>query len=632
MKKLRLVVPALAALASFEARSAEIISWANPAGGDWNIAANWSLNRVPQPEDTAVISLAGAYTVNLSGPISVGSLAVGRGANSPTLANNGHNITIGADSAIAENATLLFSGGTLDGPGNLNVRGAIAWSGGVVAGAARIIVEPTGLMTLTGSDEKKLDSGRVLENSGRIIWTDGRFDLNSGADLGAGRIENLEGATFDVRGEALWLRASGFGDLPYGTTWPSFQNYGTIVRSAGEGEFWLDVPFSNYGALRAETGLTRFKYTAGNRGTMHASLGATIAGHMVFNDSGFNALAGEGTYLVDTGVDQFFASYTVENLRMVSGRLFGPGDITVTGGMHWTGGLMGNSGRTIIQSGVTLTMDGPGEKEINDGRILENHGSIIWIEGNLDLNGWGSGPSGRIENAASGVIDARATARAFVNGYSELEPDPFHILNNVGTFRKTVPGELTFDVPLVNSGVVEIQQGVLIINKRLQLEPTGRLKFPISRSTHGLIRINTEQQFNGALEVELLDGFVPQEGAEFQIIATAVPSSGNFATLLGAALPNGLFLNPIYDVSGVKLVATPIRPNIRFPSNAAGQFRLTGIAGQRYRIQATTTLLDNDWITIDTPTIPENGYLDFSDPRAHEHSFRFYRAFFVQSP
>ena len=35
------------------------IRWTNPAGGDWDTAANWDLNRVPVAADDAVIDTAG---------------------------------------------------------------------------------------------------------------------------------------------------------------------------------------------------------------------------------------------------------------------------------------------------------------------------------------------------------------------------------------------------------------------------------------------------------------------------------------------------------------------------------------------------------------------------------------------
>jgi hypothetical protein len=42
------------------------ISWTNPAGGDWDVASNWSTDTVPTSSDDVTISAPGAYTVTIS--------------------------------------------------------------------------------------------------------------------------------------------------------------------------------------------------------------------------------------------------------------------------------------------------------------------------------------------------------------------------------------------------------------------------------------------------------------------------------------------------------------------------------------------------------------------------------------
>ncbi|MDH4044221.1 MAG: Ig-like domain-containing protein, partial [Gemmatimonadota bacterium] len=54
------------------------VAWINPAGGSWNVGANWSTGTVPSPADTAVIDLAGTYTVTeVDAVVTVGRLVVG---------------------------------------------------------------------------------------------------------------------------------------------------------------------------------------------------------------------------------------------------------------------------------------------------------------------------------------------------------------------------------------------------------------------------------------------------------------------------------------------------------------------------------------------------------------------------
>src|SRR4051794_38273246 len=52
------------------------ITWTNPAGGSWDEASNWNLNRTPTGGDAVVIpDLPGSPTINYStGPTTIDSL------------------------------------------------------------------------------------------------------------------------------------------------------------------------------------------------------------------------------------------------------------------------------------------------------------------------------------------------------------------------------------------------------------------------------------------------------------------------------------------------------------------------------------------------------------------------------
>src|SRR5688572_12817815 len=57
------------------------VMWINPAGGNWNVAANWQdgvgINRVPTVSDDVTISLSGTYTVTLNVAATVNTLTIG---------------------------------------------------------------------------------------------------------------------------------------------------------------------------------------------------------------------------------------------------------------------------------------------------------------------------------------------------------------------------------------------------------------------------------------------------------------------------------------------------------------------------------------------------------------------------
>ena len=101
------------------------VVWINSAGGDWEGPLNWSTGKVPGPGDDAVIDVPGITVTH--------GAAVDDQVNSlmckDTFTFTNGSLTMAADSAIN---MLNVSGGTLGGPGNLTVSGALNLSGGLI--------------------------------------------------------------------------------------------------------------------------------------------------------------------------------------------------------------------------------------------------------------------------------------------------------------------------------------------------------------------------------------------------------------------------------------------------------------------------------------------------------------------
>ena len=125
--------------------------------------------------------------------------------------------------------------GTLTGPATVNVSGLTAWSGGAMTGAG--VTNANGGMTISDNVSGPTLSGRTINNAGTAIVTS-TFGLWSNGGI----FNNLATGTFDIRANTTF---SNFG----GAT-PTFNNSGTLIRSAGTGTTIFDfIAFNNTGIV-----------------------------------------------------------------------------------------------------------------------------------------------------------------------------------------------------------------------------------------------------------------------------------------------------------------------------------------------------------------------------------------------
>jgi len=90
------------------------IKWAGAQSGDWSVASNWDLNRVPIASDHVLIGVNGSYTVTLDTNTTVTGLTLD--APQATFATaSGTTLTItGADSVFNHNSGNTRFNGNLE--------------------------------------------------------------------------------------------------------------------------------------------------------------------------------------------------------------------------------------------------------------------------------------------------------------------------------------------------------------------------------------------------------------------------------------------------------------------------------------------------------------------------------------
>ncbi len=165
---------------------------------------------------------------------------------------------------------------------------------------------------------------------------------------------------------------------------------------------------------------------------------------------------------LSAGTASVDAPVTVANLLLAGGNVAGASTLTVTGsGSAWTGGSLVGTGTLAIASGATFAISGTGNRGFsradgngNNGRTIENSGTVVWT-GSAQLLG---GDGARILNLAGGLFDLQSDSTLGYSGSGSQAT-----FANAGTFRKSAgTGTSTVSgTPFTNTGTVSVQTGTL---------------------------------------------------------------------------------------------------------------------------------------------------------------------------
>ena len=519
------------------------IVWANPAGGDWNVAANWSPPAVPGTTDSAFISSNVTVTVNSA--VECRNLTLGSASSSPTLT----------------------------GSGTFSIVGNLVWSSGTMSGSGRTIIAEGAALNIANPGTVSLTT-RTLENGGNVVWS------------GAGMI-NCDTAVMTNRPGALFL-AQNAARFNFNGGSSRFDNAGTFRKSGNGGTttMGLSITFNNYNLVEILSGTLQLDQGGENSGTFDLGTGTTLKSTGTFSSTAASSIAGAGnltvsgltqsggtanlaglvnlsgtntfsggtanltghyictnnTLIISGGTANFNATGSVlpAVVNLSSGTLGGSQVVTIGSVMNWTGGGMSGSGRTIIPAGVTLNLAHAGGVFLN-GRTLENGGTVLWTGANQI-------------GMSSAVITNRAGA-LFHNldaGYIYASGSRF---DNAGTFRKSAnTGLTTFGVNFfTNYGTVDIRSGILWAAAGYAASSNALLSCALGGTNvgtgYGRLQVSSTLTLNGALRVDLLPGFTPATNDNFTVVTgtrsgtfTSFTYPSNRVTMLLSNTPNSVIL------------------------------------------------------------------------------------------
>ena len=374
------------------------ISWDAGAGTTaWATLTNWSPNRLPTSADDVCIPelVAGVEVLHSTGTNAVNSIA---GPGGLQVSGGTLSFSLGSPGL----GQLVLTGGTLSGTGDLPVDSGFTWSAGAMTGSGTTrVTDPT----LSGSSNKNLSGGRILQTLGTTTWTGaGPLRVDTAAE-----IEN--GGTWDAQGNATLANLGSAG---------GFQNASGSVfqKSAGGGTTSVEVPFDNAGTVSVQSGTVSFSGGSSTTGSFQGSAGTTVqfaggvhtlavgsslavptvvvsgssldvSGIYVASTSTFSGGAAVsfpsaatvlgigGLTIAGASVD-FSSGEAIEGtfLSFLNGTLSGADDVTFET-MGWSAGTMTGPGTTTVHRS---DLTGSGVKALSAGRVLRNdlHGPVFW--------------------------------------------------------------------------------------------------------------------------------------------------------------------------------------------------------------------------------------------------------------
>jgi hypothetical protein len=398
-------------------QAADIV-WTNTAGGNWSSTNNWSPNQVPSTNDTAVITVAGTYSVTLNVSPTVAGLDLGAstGGTTQSLVWAGFTLTVNGPIQVSSNGQFNLSSGTLSGTNVL--MGMLTWSGGSISGV--LTLATNSILDIVNGGGNSMN-GLVLTNYGTVNWTNSTIYSRT---PGNALIYNY--GLWNAQSDNTFQGGTGGGST-------LFDNFGTFLKSGNTGTTILDsgVVFNNTGTVTVESGTLDV-----NGGGTSSGGNLTTSGTGILNFSSYN-FTNTNTF---TGIGSFVAA----------GATFGG---TIVGTLSWDGGSV--SGVLTLATNSVLDIVNGGGNSMN-GLVLTNYGTVNWTNSTIY-----SRPPGNALIYNYGLWNAQSdnTFQGGTGGGSTL-------FDNFGTFLKSGNiGTTILDSGVVfnNTGTVNVQTGTLNI-------------------------------------------------------------------------------------------------------------------------------------------------------------------------
>jgi len=172
-------------------------------------------------------------------------------------------------------------------------------------------------------------------------------------------------------------------------------------------------------------------------------------------------MAGDDTLAMGGGSLAVNGPSTLANFSHSTGVLGGSGDIVING----TAQLSLSNLTSMMTGPATTTLRGVttiGGYALDNGRVLRNENAVT-LTGGIQLNRSNDSGSARIDNAAGAVFDIKSFNTSIsASALADVDARPgFPAFNNAGTLSRSSNGTYGIAVPVLNSGLIQLNQGNL---------------------------------------------------------------------------------------------------------------------------------------------------------------------------
>jgi hypothetical protein len=531
----------------------ELVTWINPAGGDWDTPSNWSTGQVPGPNDVVDIPQISGTVTHLM-PINDTVVSLTSAAN---IALSAGSLDVNGSLSVDAGAVIFLEGGTLEnailtGPTRLELSDMGGTLSGVTVSLGASIdgtqPVPSGG---NGATYNYADVTGGLTVNGAVFL--GAMNGSSSAQLFFEKTQNLSGSGSVFFGSAAGNAVYAQGVNPASGTGPASLIIGSSVSIVGGdgviGGYYSTDSVVNDGSIVVDGGgsFTLQGSTLSNEGLFSVGAGGTLSIAAGTNFTNFSAAATTllgGTYEV-AGTFEFPGAAIAALAATVD--LDGPSSAILnstsnTNALSVLDIIAADSGLTL--AGTSLTTTGT---LINEGSLTIDATlgpATLTLGGSYTQVAAGTGEVPSSTTLLSGGV-LNASSAVALNGGTLLGSG--EIIGNVANAATVSPGTAN------SSGSIDIQgtytqtsAGILDI----QLAGSSSPGTNYDQLLAGPVTLS------GTINVSLATGYTPSLGDSYTVLQFT-SSMGDFSTKKGFGIGTSIALAESFGAAQMTLLADP---------------------------------------------------------------------------